>query len=525
MAEVAGQDGHFENSGSEHEGGWRDVKYRSSSAKKGVSNSETGVKMAAKGVKTSQGRVDDELSIKSSENKSNRIEKYLSDIEKGNKMFNKELQYTEENTVTVTSNTIGLTDIDEMMDSIEKICGDGSVIGCVKRGMRRFEVTLSDESLCDLLVPTFQVGRMTMNATPVKQKFLVVSIFHLPVYVKEEEILRRLESFGLEIISPVYRKDRIRKDGKSAVDGTRFVHAIFPEHLKSLPYNIKINVRGKIEYFNVKHDYQIKVCNKCYSDKHLARDCPRNMCFICHQLGHISFDCELKGDCDKCGDTKLGCKCKFEYEYIETEQEAEIENDKVESQTREDDSDTEGDEEERNNERTDECNEPKGDGTEDGENPKDHIAGKSSTYTDYSNIEDETNIDESPLDLRVAETNHETSMETDEMIRKRKADYEIDTNNTDNGDRNKRTNKMTKKGEKRNVTENPVTEMKQDGVKKEVTLSHNELRHPTKLKDTNTKEVINGNERPHFPKEKHKLIQVTPNLKSAQRLREGKNNI
>lgn len=69
---------------------------------------------------------------------------------------------------------------------------------------------------------------------------------------------------------------RVRPKGNTIPDVTRFVHAIFAEALKSLTYAMKFTVRSKIEYFKLKHDDQIKVYNKCYSDKHLARSCLKN---------------------------------------------------------------------------------------------------------------------------------------------------------------------------------------------------------------------------------------------------------
>lgn len=234
------------------------------------------------------------------------IKSYLKGI---NEMGKDQLEYTEENTVIVSSDGTNFIDCDEMMDCIEEICGDGSVIGCVPRG-KKFEVTLREKSQCDLLVPTFDIGDKEMKVNPVKQSFLVVSILNLPVYTTDREILDKLEGFGLEIISPVYRKMRVRPNGKKTPDGTRFAHAIFPEALKSLPYAMKFNVRGQIEHFKVKHDDQIKVCNKCYSDKHLARRCPENRCFRCHNYGHIAIDCDYNSDtCDECGMNEYHCNC------------------------------------------------------------------------------------------------------------------------------------------------------------------------------------------------------------------------
>lgn len=44
-------------------------------------------------------------------------------------------------------------------------------------------------------------------------------------------------------------------------------------------------------HFKTVHDNQQKVCFKCCSDQHLARNCPLIKCYSCYEFGHSSMFC------------------------------------------------------------------------------------------------------------------------------------------------------------------------------------------------------------------------------------------
>jgi len=106
-----------------------------------------------------------------------------------------------------------------------------------------------------------------------------------------------------------------------------------------------------------------------------------------------------------------------------------------------------------------------------------------------------------PLDLTTTETNCVDTMEIDEVIRKRKAETDVNHTNI--------------VGVKKKTTKSSET----DGKTDEIRLSVHELRHPSKAKKIEKHEKIDQSktDKPYFPKERHKQIKVKPNLEMSQR--------
>lgn len=498
MAEMASQDGQGgDTTGSEGTGEWVTVGRKSPRSEKGVDESRS-VKWwkenpSGSGMKTSSTHGRD-MSVNRSQTE-NKIEKYLR-TKVGNSEIRKvmkEKEYLEENTVTVCGQWNSFLDTDDMIESIEKICGKGSVAACVPRGNRKYEVTLNEKSQCDLLIPTFKVGDVTVNANSVIQPYVVVSIMNLPVYTQDEEIIEKLEAFNLELVSPVYRTYRLIGNGAKIPDGTRFVHAIFPEDLKSLPYALKFKVRGKMEHFKVKHDNMVKVCNKCLSDEHLARNCTRNQCFRCSGYGHIAVDCESIERCENCNEGKNVCECSNHYYTDETDESIYSCETEIETGNRDDEDDQHNPEpEDKNSDQTDMEDE----------------------FDDYQSneshgIESERSAPSGdPLDLTTIST-ADTDMETDEILRKRKAESVL--TNMDEASVNKKKHPNTYENEEQ---------------KPEIRLTVNELRHPNKQMVRNQKETEEPNGDTHtHSKERHKLIKVEPNIGRGQRGNKGGRSI
>lgn len=474
MAGMASQDGLDEESSGSDTGEWQTVERKSSRPARGVND----VRSAKWGKQNRPWKGMNSSSAHSpSKNKSseNKIEKYLKEEVRNSKLQNqnKESEYLEENTVTVWGEGNSFLDCDDMMEAVEEICGRGSVMACVPRGNRKYEVTLTEKSLCDLLIPSFKAGEVTVMTNSVIQPYVAVSILNLPVYTRDKEIIEKLEGFNLELVSPVYRTYRTRANGLKIPDGTRFAYAIFPENLKSLPYALKFNVRGTMEHFKVKHDNMIKVCNKCLSDKHLARNCTLNQCFRCSGYGHIAVDCDVIERCEECHEGTNVCECA---EYDDTDDTASVYSCETEVEPEQMDNNN-------HNENEQEAEERKGE--------QEYIQDEKSENNENNEIENKEVVTVcDPLDLT---TKNEIEMETDEVIRKRKAEREMTTMDEAKSIKKIHTNTETK-----------------DAA--EIRLSVHELRHPKRsmgIRQPNTD--ILDKDRQSYPNLRQKL-KVEPNI-------------
>lgn len=220
-------------------------------------------------------------------------------------------EYKRESTVFIQIEGDSVTK-DDVLDHIEALCGEDSIMACVPRGSvpTDFEVTLTNTAQIQLLVPEFEIGETKIKARPIFQSAIVVSVMHLPSYTTDEEITQKIESHKVKIVSPIYRRYYKRKKRRIA-DGTRYMRVKFPKDVCSLPYAMKFDVNGSKEYFRTLHSDQIKVCNRCLSPEHMVRFCDQNQCFICKERGHISLDCPRKV-CEDC--KRKDCVCDADSE-------------------------------------------------------------------------------------------------------------------------------------------------------------------------------------------------------------------
>jgi len=224
-----------------------------------------------------------------------------------------EKKYEMENTVLV--NVEGRdVDSDDIIDSIEELCGEETVMACVPCGKNVYEVTMIDKDCRNILLPTFNVGEISISACSVNESSTVVSILHLPTYVTDYQIAEKMEIYKIQIVSPIYRKFRRRNKGNRKVaDGTRFFRVKFPKGVTSLPWSLSFQIDGVTRYFKTIHDNQAKVCYKCCSAEHIARDCDQNRCYTCNLLGHIAINCPTKY-CSNCNQKLNECECEYETE-------------------------------------------------------------------------------------------------------------------------------------------------------------------------------------------------------------------
>lgn len=256
------------------------------------------------------------------------------ETEKGEKTVNEDKDEREKMNHTYDINNaiivnVGSHDIeeDDILDAIEDICGDDTVMACVPCGKNIYEISMINTDCKNILLPRFNIGEVSVNASSVNETSTVVSIMHMPPYVTDATIAEKMESYNIQIVSPIFRKFRIRKKRnrtRKVADGTRYFRVKFPKGVKSLPWSLSFHIEGVNRYFKTIHDNQMQVCFKCCSPDHMARDCSLNKCYSCLEFGHISKYCPDKY-CSECDERWTDCECS-----TDTDDEAEEDTDNEE---------------------------------------------------------------------------------------------------------------------------------------------------------------------------------------------------
>ncbi|CAC5423429.1 unnamed protein product [Mytilus coruscus] len=142
---------------------------------------------------------------------------------------------------------------DKTIICVEAEVGEGVVEACVPKSGNVYEITLKELEAVDLLCDTmFKVNNVKFKPNPVFSKQKTVSFLNVSYYVTDEEITKKLEDFGAELISPIKRR---MHPGTTIADGTRYVLIRFSEFRQSLPYSMKFSTGvNSHEYIRVLHD-------------------------------------------------------------------------------------------------------------------------------------------------------------------------------------------------------------------------------------------------------------------------------
>lgn len=195
-------------------------------------------------------------------------------------------KYGKELTVEVEVEGTDGVSMMEVLKEVKRKCGD--VMGCRVRGERIYEITMKDEQGKTKLMDGVRVKGALVLARDIISKDMVVSFINLPVYLDDEDILSRLEEWGVRPMSAIKRR---KWPGTEIADGTRFLKVRFNKEVCSLPYSTKfVTLRGA-EYFRVIHDRQVRVCRLCIKPGHIFRECPEFKCFRCLKTGHYAREC------------------------------------------------------------------------------------------------------------------------------------------------------------------------------------------------------------------------------------------
>ena len=124
---------------------------------------------------------------------------------------------------------------------------------------------------------------------PPEGKFVIVG---LRSYIEDEDVKNALKDYG-DLKSDVIRlKYKADHELAGLQNGNRLVKMALEK--PSIPFSLRI---GR-EWCRVRHNNQQPVCTKCCELGHTRKRCPKVKCRVCHQLGHMPYNCDMNVEDD-----------------------------------------------------------------------------------------------------------------------------------------------------------------------------------------------------------------------------------
>ncbi|XP_016110940.1 uncharacterized protein [Sinocyclocheilus grahami] len=226
-------------------------------------------------------------------------------------------KYLKEATVIVNVENVIEVRAEDIIKAVSKQCGHGQILALRPRQGTEYELTMEKEETCDKLTDGLIIKGVNCEVKNLQNRDYVVSFMHLPVYLDDNEILGKLEGWGVNPISKIKRRCY---PGTDIEDGTRFLKVRFPKEVASLPYSTKLETAEGRQYFRVMHSHQVKTCRLCMSPDHVVKDCPEFKCFKCEERGNFARNTVT---CPDCNLVLNKCECWMEGEEEEEEEEEE----------------------------------------------------------------------------------------------------------------------------------------------------------------------------------------------------------
>lgn len=238
-------------------------------------------------------------------------------------------EYKKETTLTMNVKNPEHLTVMMIIKAVEDKTGIGKLHGLRKKTDFEYELTLEKETDCEHILDGILINGQMCEMRKLCATERMDSFLNLPNYISNEEVLKKLTSWGLTPILPLRRRFY---PGTTVADGTRFIRVKFPKDVLSLPHNTRFETEEGIKYFRVIHDHQVKNCRICSSVEHEKKDCPHFICRECLEQGHYVRNCKAPR-CQSCGKALqiyiykyIWCICE-NYDEVHEEMETDSHND------------------------------------------------------------------------------------------------------------------------------------------------------------------------------------------------------
>ncbi|CAC5423467.1 unnamed protein product [Mytilus coruscus] len=159
-----------------------------------------------------------------------------------------------------------------VIEDIETLTGMNTVLAVVRCDLSSYDVTFDCKENAFKMLRGVEIANRDFECSMMFSDITVVSVIKLPSYICDDEITSKIESKGVKVVSPVYRRT---VPGTQVADGTRFMRCKFPPGVVSLPWSMPFKFGTDTKYYRVVHNNQTKVCSECSSPEHMRKkDCP-----------------------------------------------------------------------------------------------------------------------------------------------------------------------------------------------------------------------------------------------------------
>ena len=151
-------------------------------------------------------------------------------------------------------------------------------------GTHEYLIELEDKKDAENLIEHgFDVEESHVSCHPPRGKYM-----GLRSYIDDDDLIATVSDYG-EIKTDVIRlKYKADHELAGLQNGNRLVKMVLEK--PSIPYSVKI--AG--EWCRIIHNNQQPICSECSELGHTRKHCPYVECRICHNLGHMSYNCEQR---------------------------------------------------------------------------------------------------------------------------------------------------------------------------------------------------------------------------------------